>query len=152
MIGIKDDAVETKLSRTLKNEFTESETTDDEDVKEPTKDKVCTKHNSRKKSITISIALIKGFLTLKKYKGCSTTVWSRSGNDISDLLHNFYTEVPVEKYIPNFFRFFFTFSSHTEYVKRESIVCLRRQNTQKKIPSVCLCLWLYVRGLSMWTQ
>ena len=62
---------------------------------------------------------------------------------------------------------FFTFSSHTEYVKRESIitawvkkkfspfekcswfVCLRRQNKQKKSPSVCLsvCLdvWIYVR-------
>ena len=35
-------------------------------------------------------------------------------------------------------------------------VCLRRQNKQKKIPSVCLsvCLivWLYVRGVFMWTQ
>ena len=61
----------------------------------------------------------------------------------------------------------FTFSSHTEYVKRESIViawvkkktispfdkcscfvCFRRQNKQKKFPSVCLSVCLYVR---MWT-
>ena len=54
---------------------------------------------------------------------------------------------------------FFTFSSHTEYVKRKSIViawvkknslllswfvCLRRQNKPKKI-SVCLDVWMYVR-------
>ena len=61
----------------------------------------------------------------------------------------------------------FTFSSHTEYIKRESIVwvkkkfppfdecswfvCLRRQNEQKKI-SVCLYGCTYVRGLFMWTQ
>ena len=73
----------------------------------------------------------------------------------------------------------FTFSSHTEYVKRESIViawvkkkkkfspfdkclwflCLRRQNKPKTISvflSVCLDVWMsgctYVRGLFMWTQ
>ena len=60
----------------------------------------------------------------------------------------------------------FTFSSHTEYVKRESIliawvkkkfssfnkcswfVCLRRRNKPKKIficLSVCLDVWMYVR-------
>ena len=48
----------------------------------------------------------------------------------------------------------FTFSSHTEYVKRESIViawvkkknvCLRRQKKQKKFPPVCLsdCTWTF---------
>ena len=68
----------------------------------------------------------------------------------------------------------FTFSSHTEYVKRESIiiawvkkkkfshfdkcscfVCLRRQYKQQKM-SVCLSVWMsvrtYVHGLFMWTQ
>ena len=68
----------------------------------------------------------------------------------------------------------FTFSSHTKYVKRESIaiawvkkkfslfenfswfVCLRRQKKPKKFPSACLSVWMsgctYVRGLFMWTQ
>ena len=55
MIGMQDDAVLTKLSMTRKNEFTESETTDDEDMKNPTKDNVRTKRNSHKKIITISI-------------------------------------------------------------------------------------------------
>ena len=61
----------------------------------------------------------------------------------------------------------FTFSLHTEYVKRESIVIawvkkknsllltnvhvlyvLEDKTSKKKFPSVCL----YVRGLFMWTQ
>ena len=65
----------------------------------------------------------------------------------------------------------FTFSSHTEYVKRESIVivwvkknspfnecsffvCLRSHNKLKKnfCLSVCLVVWLSVRGLWLWTQ
>ena len=70
----------------------------------------------------------------------------------------------------SFIRHIFTFSSHTEYVKRESIViawvkkkkfspfdkclcllCLRRQNKLKKnfrlsvYLSVCLDVWMYVR-------
>ena len=59
---------------------------------------------------------------------------------------------------------FFTFSSHTEYVKRESIVIawmkkknsllltnvhdfyvLEDKTSQKKFPSVCLSVWMYVR-------
>ena len=66
----------------------------------------------------------------------------------------------------NVFMIFFTFSSHTEYVKKESMVfawvekkffpfdecscfvCLRTQNKQKKFPSV----WLSVGGLLLWTQ
>ena len=64
---------------------------------------------------------------------------------------------------PTYIPFVFTFSSHTEFVKRESIViawvknrtfcpfdeclcfvCLRRQNKQKK-HSVCLSVCLFVR-------
>ena len=58
--------------------------------------------------------------------------------------------------------FIFTFLSHTEYGKRNSVViawwkkkfspfdecscfvCLRRQNKRKKFPSVCLVVWLYI--------
>ena len=64
-------------------------------------------------------------------------------------------------------KYLFTFSSHTEYVKRESIViawvkkkfspfdecscfvCLRRQNKQKKCPSACPSVCLSVRP-SVW--
>ena len=60
--------------------------------------------------------------------------------------------------------FVFTFSSHTEYVKRESIVIARvnkknsllltnvhdfyvleDKTSQKKFPYVCLSVWMYIR-------
>ena len=31
-------------------------------------------------------------------------------------------------------------------------VYVKRQKEQKKFPSVCLSVWMYVRGLFMWTQ
>ena len=68
------------------------------------------------------------------------------------------------------FLFIFTFSPHTEYVKRESIAIawvkkknsllltnvhdfyvLEDKTSQKKFPYVCLSGCTYVRGLFMWT-
>ena len=84
------------------------------------------------------------------------------------LMSGFFLIKPVFTFIG-----LFTFSSHPEYVKREKrkygiawvkkkkfspfhecscFLWLRRQNKEKKIPSVCLSVWLYVRGLWMWTQ
>ena len=110
MIGMQDDAVTTKLTMIQKNEFAESDTTDDEDAKKTAEDNVCTKRNSGKSSVKISIALIKIFLTSTTCKGHSAIVRSRSGDDVLDLLIIFYMEVPNEKYIPNIFQTFFHFS------------------------------------------